>query len=99
MTFDPTPGQTMAQANSRALRESGNGWRGPQFENPTFAAKEPVDFPHDCGLVCGNCGGPSKRIGSQQRQCIKCAARWATSAKTAEELAIEKLRAVEAAKR
>src|ERR1700723_805976 len=100
MTFDPTPGQTMAQANSRALRESGNGWRGPQFENPKFAAKEPWAFPGDHGLTCGNCASAAtKRTGPQQRQCIRCSAQWTTSAMTAEEISIEKFRAAEAAKK
>lgn len=99
MTFDPTPGRTMAQQNSRELRGGGaTTWKGPQFENPKFAPPAPWRIENDCGLTCGNCCGPSKRTGPQERQCIRCAATWTTSATTAEEQAIERFREKERAK-
>jgi hypothetical protein len=99
-TFDPTPGKTFAIAAAQQLRGGGHtSWPGPAFTNPTFTQAAAFAFGHDAGIVCGNCCGPSKRTGPQERQCIKCGARWQTLALTSEELQIEKLRAVEAAKR
>ncbi len=96
---DLTPGLTMAQQNSRELRGSGNGWRGPRFANPTFAPPAAFEFANDCGLNCGNCGsGATKRTGPTQRQCIKCAVTWQTQAITEEERRVEAFREKEAAK-
>jgi ribosomal protein L37AE/L43A len=99
MTFDPTPGQTMAQQNSRELRSSGNGW-APVHANPIFVQPEPIPFANDAALTCQNCGSAAtRRTGPQERQCIKCRATWQTSALTQEEKTIEAHRQKEAAKK
>jgi hypothetical protein len=75
MTFDPVPGQTMAQQNSRELRGSGNGW-APVHANPVFSPPEPWAFAGGSGVTCLNCAcGATKQVGAQ-RQCVKCGASW-----------------------
>jgi ribosomal protein L37AE/L43A len=99
MTFDPVPGQTMARQAAEQLRGSGNSW-SPRHTNPVFTQPEPIPFANDAALTCQNCGsGATKRTGPQQRQCIKCRATWTTTAMTAEEQAVEKFKAREAAKK
>ena len=99
---DLTPGLTMAREAAKQLRGGGSTtWRGREYSNPTFAAPPPWTIAGDFGLTCGNCASAAtRRTGPQERECIRCRARWTTEAKTADELAIERFKAKqEAAKR